>query len=79
MSEVPEHLRFSVPNMDAVMTEDDAMDLEALSKVLQTLHGYAETKSKAMKFRIAGCVTKAISLEQICEGLYRRLPAWARW
>ena len=40
---------------------------------------YAEYKSVAMGLREDGDIPKALEMEAACEGVYQRLPAFARW
>jgi hypothetical protein len=40
---------------------------------------YAAIKAVAMDLRAGGNVDRASQLERECEGIYRRLPHWARW
>jgi hypothetical protein len=40
---------------------------------------YARTKARAMRARISGTITDALNAESVCDCIYKRLPAWARW
>lgn len=45
----------------------------------ERLAAYASNKSPAMSCRARGELQGAECYESICEGLYERLPEWARW
>jgi hypothetical protein len=50
-----------------------------LRNVTHSLAGYAANLMIARKHRLAGTITEAQRYERACEGIYRLLPAWARW
>jgi hypothetical protein len=68
---------FEVPNLDGYST--DPADLHALGRVLHDLAWYATIKASAMRTRAMGRVDLADDAEKIADGIYQRLPDWARW
>lgn len=42
------------------------------------LANYASSKATAMQCRLRGDVESALMYEKICDGIYDRLPDWAR-
>jgi hypothetical protein len=48
-------------------------------KVFKNLGAYACNKAVAVGLRSEGQIMSAQEYEQICEGIYRNLPAWAKW
>ena len=68
-------MQFDVPNLDGL----DAADLAALRDVFRLLGAYADDRRRAMEYRERGQVQTAINNEQLMQGLYDRLPEWARW
>ncbi len=45
----------------------------------KNLANYAANKATAMRCRLAGKIEAAICYELICEGIYDRLPKFAKW
>ena len=43
------------------------------------LLSYAYNKSTAMQFRIGGDIPQALKYEEMCDRIYNRLPAYAKW
>lgn len=43
------------------------------------LAAYAASKATAMRCRLDGRIATALDYERVCDGLYERLPAFARW
>ncbi len=71
-----------IENMD----ELDIDDLEILDSryrefaiTSMSLARFARVKIKAIQKRQAGLINDALMLENECEEIYKRLPAWARW
>lgn len=48
-------------------------------KAAASLAAYACNKATAMRCREYGDVQAALVYELICDGIYKRLPQWARW
>ncbi len=68
---------FEPINMDDFSV--DPADLAHLSRVYGLYAAYAEHKANAMRYRFAGDMEAAEAHEKCCEGVYKRLPQWARW
>ena len=47
--------------------------------VLFQIGRYCGIKAKAMRARINGEICVAVELEDLCDGIYERLPDWAQW
>lgn len=47
--------------------------------IAKDLQNYAWNKLTAMNLRATGNITSALSYEEICEEIYAKLPAIARW
>jgi len=45
----------------------------------ESLGNYAMYKADAMNLRERGFVTSAVRIEQLCDDIYNKLPAYARW
>lgn len=43
------------------------------------LASYAEAKARAIRLRLDGEMDQALLAEADANGIYRRLPVWARW
>jgi hypothetical protein len=43
------------------------------------LSTYASYKARAIELRLSGQISVAQKLEDACDDIYARLPAWARW
>jgi hypothetical protein len=62
-------------NLDEIPEEE----LLETAVVLEHLARYARTRAQALRFRAAGLVARAESLERKCERIYAHLPAGAQW
>jgi hypothetical protein len=68
---------FEVPNLDDMSI--DPADYNAAAAVLGQLACYAGAKGHAMRLRLKGDIEAALSWERMLEGMYARLPQWAKW
>jgi hypothetical protein len=68
---------FEVPNLDGLSI--DPQELREAAGVFTNLAEYARNKASAMENRLNGNIERALYYESLCDGIYRRLPRWARW
>ncbi len=68
---------FDPPNLDDMSV--DPKDYEEAARVLTRLAEYATWKADAMRRRLSGRVSEAVTREEICDRIYLALPKWARW
>ena len=52
---------------------------EGYVRVTKDLGCYASNRATAMRLRMEGNIATAMQYERICDGIYDRLPEWARW
>jgi hypothetical protein len=64
-----------IPNIDA-MNVDELIEFRSNVMLLDE---YAMHKRYAIEYRLAGDIVFAQNHERVCERIYNRLPAWARW
>lgn len=68
---------FEVPNLDDFSM--DPADHDAACMLFDSLASYSRHKARAMRHRLKGEMGAARTQEEICEGVYKRLPEWAKW
>lgn len=65
----------NIPNLDG-MTPDE---LREASDAFRMLSLYASNKARAMRERVNGNITSALSIEHACDRIYQTLPRSYRW
>lgn len=73
----------SLPNLDGLADYEDmrafGRELDQVASAMALLSAYATNKAHAMAFRQDGDIPRAREHEAVCDGIYKRLPEWARW
>lgn len=72
------------PNLDDYSVDPSdlqsvSVELGCVSGTLHDLSVYALLKSRAMRYRLAGDVGQALTIEKDMETIYSQLPPWAKW
>lgn len=78
-----EKVEIEFPNLDAYQDTEDLrqviLDCETIRNHLNNFERYAEYKRDAIIWRKIGEIDKAMSLEQACEEIWRKLPDEMKW
>lgn len=69
----------ALPKLDINLDNISPPDRVEYAIVFGQLSEYANKKGEAEILRKEGKISKAQRLEDAADGLYRRLPEWARW